>query len=50
MSLMELDQGIVQATKRAVWQGSEMGLEAGLDLEARLALAAAVVPEGGYTG
>ena len=36
--LLDLDPEVLGATKRAVWQGSEMALDKALDLEARLEL------------
>ena len=49
-NLLELDPKVVQATKQAVRHGSEMGLEAGLVLEARLASAAMATSDGELAG
>ena len=38
--LLSMDQRAVRAAKRAVWEGAELPLAEGLDLEARLALGA----------
>ena len=39
-SLLQVDEGVLQATKASVVQGADLGLEAALDLESRLALSA----------
>ena len=40
--LLSLDQGIVRATKKAVWKGADMSLDEAIELERRLATLALV--------